>query len=186
MTLPRRRRRSGRRLGRLTLAGDFPGNAQDITEELSRIPAATWDGTSITFGGASGAGLPDDGIYGAPVAVTEDTQPITPPPAAPAADPLSGTPPHALHGRFDTIGRILARGWPHLTEIRCAYPAANHATPIPCGSTHTDPAAASFRDLRRSAYTAGWHLDDLGRMACPSCCQHNGLEYRAKHRARVR
>jgi hypothetical protein len=65
----------------------------------------------------------------------------------------------------------LAKGFTHLFVITCAYDAAPHATPIPCGSQFRDPDARSFRALRNSAFQAGWHLDGIGRMVCPSCQQ---------------
>lgn len=176
MTLPSRRNRRTRGRSHLTLTGDFPGHAQDITEELARIRTATWDGTTIDFsnGGASSTGLPPGAVYAAPVA--EDTQPIpplTPQPRPRPRDPLTGDLPlQDINPRHDTIGRDTARGWPHLTEIRCAYPAAASATPIPCDSKYTAD-APSFRDQRRAAYAAGWHLDDLGRMVCPRCARRN-------------
>ena len=73
----------------------------------------------------------------------------------------------------DKIARDMAHGWPHLFEVRCAYPAADSDTPIPCGAVHRDAAARSFRGLRQSAQAAGWHLDALGRWACPDCCQES-------------
>ena len=45
------------------LDGDFPDGDRDITETLNAIRPASWDGTTITFGGASAVGLPPDQVY---------------------------------------------------------------------------------------------------------------------------
>ena len=78
---------------------------------------------------------------------------------------------------YEVTGRETGRGWPHLFELRCDYPAALAATPIPCDGIHRDSGALSFRELRQSAQAAGWHMDACGRWACPRCCQASP-EYR--------
>jgi hypothetical protein len=151
--------------------GDFPGGDRDITEVLDR---ADWDGTTITFGGASGIGLgpyepypdPDPDVPQLRRAI--ETTALAERGTGPRAL-LRALPPAA--GLYDAIARDMAHGWPHLFEVRCQFPAAASDTPIPCDSVHRDPAALSFRGLRASAFAAGWHLDALGRMACPHCCQ---------------
>ncbi len=187
---------------------------EDITEVLNAIRPAAWDGTTLTFGGASDAGLGPASVYGAPVAdevsgvrqaieqtglaerrraasgpqprlravppVQEPARPggctCTPPSASGAHKPpcpwsMQQQAPAAQHD--GAIALELAEGWPHLFEVRCQFPAAASATPIPCGTVHRDEGALTFRDLRRSAFAAGWHLDAFGRFACPRCCQHN-------------
>ena len=67
------------------------------------------------------------------------------------------------------ISDDIARGWRYMYAIRCSYHAAPCATPIPCGTTHRDGGAMTFRALRVSAKEAGWHLDTLGRWVCPDC-----------------
>ena len=181
-------------------SGDFPGD-ESITEILERVRPADYDGTTYRFTGASGAGLPPDEVYDTsydaggwepdPAAglrqaieltAMAERGPATPPtrlralPPAPAPAPAAQPAPAVLHDD-DKIARHLAHGWPHLFEVRCAYPAASHDTPIPCGSVHRDGTALSFRGLRASAWAAGWHLDALGRLACPRCCQ-DSPEYR--------
>jgi hypothetical protein len=170
----RRRSQAGREPA---FDGDF-GGSDDATEHLHAIRPATWDGTTITFGGASGAGLPPGQVYtGADPAARvrqaiemtalAERGPAVTPPAIPRALPLAD----------DKIARSMTPGWAHLFEVRCAYPATAHATPIPCDSTHRDDTARSFRALRQSAQAAGWHLDTFGRWACPACCQ-DSPEYR--------
>jgi hypothetical protein len=158
-------------------------DGRDITEVLGR--PADWDGTTIAWEGASDVGLPDGG--GGYDATGWGAPPHPPAPAArtgplerlrtrtPAPEMLPAPPPAPDGPR--SIARGMARGWPHLFEVRCQFPAAASATPIPCGAVHRDEAAGSFRALRASAYAAGWHLDALGRMACPRCCQASP-EYR--------
>ncbi len=100
-------------------------------------------------------------------------------PALPPGPPpvtVRHDPPAAPVG-YEIIGRETAKGWPRLGELRCDYPAALAETPIPCDSVHRDGTALSFRDLRLSAQTAGWHMDRLGQWACPRCCQASP-EYR--------
>ena len=153
------------------------GDDRDATEFLESIRPADWDGRTYEFTGASSAGLPDDGInYDTSYDATGwEPEPATAPLAAlRARPPAPGMLPAA---GFDTIARDMTHGWQHLFELRCAYPAARAETPIPCDSAHRDPAAGSFRALRRSAFAAGWHLDALGRLACPRCCQASP-EYR--------
>ena len=54
MTLPFRHRSPGRSP---VFDGDFPDDGQSATEVLERIRPASWDGTTITFGGASAVGV---------------------------------------------------------------------------------------------------------------------------------
>ena len=209
MTLPRSRRHRSADGRRPVLDGDFPDGDRDITETLQAVRPASWDGTTITFGGASAVGLPPHQVYqdaGTAAALRQaieltamaergpgptpaklDGCTCTPPSASGAHKPpcpwsmqQAGAPPARLRalpppGQHDDdkIARDMARGWPHLFEVRCAYPAAASDTPIPCGAVHRDGTALSFRALRTSAWAAGWHLDALGRWACPGCCQES-------------
>lgn len=43
----------------------------------------------------------------------------------------------------------------------------------PCVNHCTDPGALGERDLRNRALETGWRYDGLGRLACPSCVQHD-------------
>ena len=181
MTPPRFRRHHRNPDGRRpVLDGDFPGG-EPVTEVLGRAELPAWDGT--TWGGASGAGLDPDNIYAQPAPVTvRETEPVSVQLAArlrrrPPAPETSPALPPAPAGDQDKIALDMAAGWPHLFEVRCAYPAAACATPIPCGAVHRDAGALSFRALRASAFAAGWHLDALGRLCCPRCCQ-DSPEYR--------
>lgn len=67
MRLPRRRSSRPRGRARLALTGDFPDTGESVTEILGRVRPADYDGTTVIFAGASDAGLPDGGIYPAPV-----------------------------------------------------------------------------------------------------------------------
>ncbi len=49
-----------------------------------------------------------------------------------------------------------------------------------CISRHTDPAALGEADIRARAISAGWRLDGLGRLACPTC-QQSGSGFWASH-----
>lgn len=40
-----------------------------------------------------------------------------------------------------------------------------------CISHHADPAALGEADIRARAISAGWRIDALGRLACPTCQQ---------------
>jgi hypothetical protein len=136
----------------------------------SRIPAAGWDPGPIPFDGASDTGQPPGQVYDDAADALRQAIEMT---------ALAGRDPAAGDGH-DTIARDMAHGWPHLFEIRCAYPAATSETPIPCDTKpHRDLTAPSFRDLGLSALAAGWHLDALGRWACPRCCQASS-EYRTR------
>jgi hypothetical protein len=42
-----------------------------------------------------------------------------------------------------------------------------------CVNHCTDPGALGERDLRNRALETGWRYDGLGRLACPSCVQHD-------------
>jgi hypothetical protein len=113
---------------------------------------------------------PDPGPAAAPLAMLRAR------PHGPDMFPALPGPPPAPVG-YEVTGRETGRGWPHLFELRCAYPAALAETPIPCDSVHRDAGALSFRALRRSAQAAGWHMDRLEQWVCPRCCQVNP-EYR--------
>ena len=130
---------------------------------------ADWDATTIAWLGASGTGLPDEDPT-----VADLRQAIEITALADRGQPRD-RPLRVNAGEHDDdkIARDMTRGWPRLFEVRCAYPAAAHPTPIPCGATHRDDTALTFRGLRQSAQAAGWHLDALGRWACPDCCQDN-------------
>ena len=49
-----------------------------------------------------------------------------------------------------------------------------------CIAHHADPAALGEADIRARAISAGWRLDGLGRLACPTC-QQNGSGFWASH-----
>jgi hypothetical protein len=189
---PRPNRRRTDRNRKIELIGDFPPADQDIrkinipdggdtdTETLAPV-FPEYDGR--TFGPAP-AGQDTEPftrtrrsrLYRVPVAPLPPPTPAAVPqplPRGPQPDPLDPLDPFPGNVAYDTIGRELLTGWPHLEEIRCTYPAANHPTPIPCGAIHRDDTAGSLWDLRRSAFTAGWHLDAFGQWACPRCCQDN-------------
>ena len=46
-----------------------------------------------------------------------------------------------------------------------------------CTGRHVDPAALGEADARARAISAGWHVDALGRLACPRC-QHTSPGFR--------
>jgi hypothetical protein len=46
-----------------------------------------------------------------------------------------------------------------------------------CIGRHADPAALGEADARARAISAGWHVDALGRLACPRC-QHTSPSFR--------
>jgi len=198
VTFPRRRphrRQDGRTPA---FPGDFPDDDRDMTQILGPHRGTVYDGARFEWGGASSIGLPDsDTPPASPAddyrqaiaqANTEaeilarararrpapDMFPALPPGPPPVT--VRHDPPAAPVG-YEIIGRETAKGWPRLGELRCDYPAALAETPIPCDSVHRDGTALSFRDLRRSAQAAGWHMDRLGQWACPRCCQASP-EYR--------
>jgi len=49
-----------------------------------------------------------------------------------------------------------------------------------CISWHADPAALGEGDMRARAIGAGWRIDALGRLACPTC-QQADPNFRASH-----
>jgi hypothetical protein len=146
------------------------GRRQPAAGAISRIPAAGWDPGPVPFDGASDAGQPPAQVCDAAAGALRQAIEMTA-----LAERGRDTGPDG----YDTIARDMAHGWPHLFEIRCAYPAATSETPIPCDTVHRDPAAPSFRDLGLSALAAGWDLDALGRWACPRCGQASS-EYRTR------
>jgi hypothetical protein len=42
-----------------------------------------------------------------------------------------------------------------------------------CIERHSSRDAFGERDLRARALAAGWRYDELGRLACPGCAQHD-------------
>lgn len=154
------RRRQQRPPRRPVFDGDFPDDGEPVTELIARTRPG-WDPGTVPFAGASGAGA-------APTRTAWTIRAAEPPAARSRRGPA--LPPYH-DARDEVVGRDTAHGWPHLFKLTCQYPAADHATPIPCGRTYADHAARSFRELRLSAHAHGWHLDTLGRWACPRCCQ---------------
>jgi len=53
-------------------------NARRRPEPVPQLRTAAWDATTITFEGASDAGLPDDAIYGPAPASPDDAVTVTP------------------------------------------------------------------------------------------------------------
>ena len=48
-----------------------------------------------------------------------------------------------------------------------------------CIAHYTHPDALGERDVRHRALAAGWRYDLLGRLACPSCVQHDATFWAA-------
>jgi hypothetical protein len=147
VTFPRFRRRSHRSQAgrRPVLDGDFPDDGQDVTELLEKAGPAGQDGTTIAFGGASGAGLDPADVYGAPR--DYDATGWGPPddrPAAPQAHP---------HGHFTGIGAETT--WhpaPGYAERRGIAPPAR----LPALRAQPRPAASAVRT--HSAAGNGWTM----------------------------
>jgi hypothetical protein len=159
---------SFRRRPRPVPDGDFPGD-EAVTETIGRIP--DWDGTTITFGGASGTGQPGgayphghftgigDKTAWHPAPGYEERRGITPAPGRPETVPVP--PPGPPRRPADcAIFTILADGF----GLLCG---------MDLWRRHADPEATHYRNqfdaLRVSALRAGWLPDVYGRWCCPRC-----------------
>ena len=130
-----------------------PAPSPAAAETFGRIP--DWDGTTIEWGGASGAGLPGgDALYRRPGAAARIRQAITAEETAPWPEPPARPPDGA-------IWTILPGGG---FGLLCG---------MDLWRRHADPEAAWYEDyfdaLRVSALRAGWHPDLFGRWCCPRC-----------------
>lgn len=101
--------------------------------------------------------------------------PPTPPPAAPppAAPQGQQRAPEAM--RPPALRPPALRRWRPLRaiigdEVRRPILWCEFGT---CIARYTHPEALGERDLRARAQAAGWRYDALGRLACPSCGQHD-------------
>jgi hypothetical protein len=164
VTLPSFRRRP-----RPVLDGDFPSD-EAVTEVLGRVP--DWDGTTITFGGTSGAGGSADwdagtitGAFGGTSAIGlgPDAQPFARPPGPETLPLVPPPPPEPVRRPADDAIFVIiwsARGF----GLLCG---------IDLWRRHADPEAAHYRNqfdaLRISALRAGWRPDTYGRWCCPRC-----------------
>lgn len=147
--MTRRRDRAIARRRPPAVPGGFASD-EAVAETLGRIP--DWDGTTITFGGASGtipAAIQDTGPVirfgaGRPAAI------LPPAPAPPPSRPADCAMPARL--RDGTFGLLCG---------------------IDLWRIHFDPEAAwydrMFDALRVSALRAGWRPDAWGRWCCPRC-----------------
>jgi hypothetical protein len=160
---------------------------RDAAEFLDSVRPADWDGTTITFTGASGTGLPgtmqaseeaETGILylnpGGP-----RTEPITrylpAPGMLPALPAGDGTPAEPA----DRFGRPPRTPRPADAAM---YVRTKDGPGLECGldrwRRHADPAVQDapymFDALRESARAAGWRPDAVGRWICPRC-QHSPL-----------
>ena len=193
MTSSRFRRR--RRERRLALADDFPDTGETVTEILDRARPPDCDGTTIEWGGASSAGLPDDAITAiysiAAVAVKErgrDTQPLArlrargqQPTAFPVLPPagygLPALPPARPQPEPDPGPEP-----PVLAAVPVTEPARiGDELRLPviwceaaaCITWRHDPEALGEADARQRAIAAGWRADAFGRLTCPACQQRD-------------
>jgi hypothetical protein len=170
------------------------------TEPITGLRTADWDATTITFAGASGTGLPDDGV-----GVIEFTpaEPIPPwdgteagaaaafprPPAALRAQPRYQPQPPPPAGYSATTGPMPALGRP---AISIGDALAHDETwgpkiaPLPCGHCGTPPPVPGDI-LERTrilglvnwlAVQAGWRIDTDFIWTCPPCQQ--GETWRAR------
>ena len=180
-----------RRKTRPEFRDDFPDTGESVTDILDRVRPADYDGTTVIFEGASGAGLPDTAPLAHHLAALPGYKDADiPEPAAryqpaPAALPaLHDTPPRDTgpFQRLPRIARVAQRPRPQrpADEAIFAWSALIGQHIMLCGvcppgrrSRHADPTAAAmpfaFEALRVSAHAAGWRLDAFGRWACPAC-----------------
>jgi hypothetical protein len=105
-----------------------------------------------------GAGqVPGPGGHPPPGFGSAEADGAPPPRAAPGPDPLTGPVPHTERAVIGDELRIPAV-WCELT---------------PCIARHLDPVALGEADARARAVAAGWRVDALGRLTCPTCQQRD-------------
>jgi hypothetical protein len=161
--LPSRRRSRPRGRARLALAGDIPDDDQTVTELIRAAQPDDWDGTTITFSGASSAGLHPSAIYGPPqprdtytVVAIRQNSPAPPPPPPP---PQQVLPPVEITepAKFGDYLR--------LPLVWCEIPR--------CINWRHDIDSLGERDARERAIARGWRTDAFGRLTCPDCQQRD-------------
>jgi hypothetical protein len=82
----------------------------------------------------------------------------------PTATPTS-IPPSLLTGRHHRSARAVIGDALRVPVLWCQFGS--------CIARYTHRDALGERDLRARALAAGWRYDALGRLACPSCVQHD-------------
>jgi hypothetical protein len=187
-------RRSGRPRGpaRLALTGDIPETGESVTEAIQAAPPAPWDGTTIEFSGASGAGLPDTAPLAHHLAAMpgyEDAgipEPVTRLRAQPRYQPPQPPPPagySATTGPMPAIGRLAPAIGDALTHDETWGP---KLAPVPCGHCGTAPPVPDgilertriIGHVNWLAAQAGWKYDVDLILTCPPCQQ--GAAWKAR------
>jgi rubredoxin len=192
MKLPRRRSSRPRGRARLAPVGDFPDTGESVTDILERARPASYDGTTITFGGASNAGLPDTAPLAHHLAALpgyEDAdipEPVARLRAEPRYRPPQQPPPA---GYAATTGPMPAIGRPAVS-IGDALTHDDHwgpmLAPLPCGHCGTPPPVpGGILDRTRIighvnwlAAQAGWKHDVDIIWTCPDCQQDKAWKAR--------
>lgn len=96
-----------------------------------------------------------------PVTGKPVTAPVKPPGVTPRETPDGNRP----AGRHLKSVRAIIGDELRLPTLWCQFGS--------CISHFADTRALGERDLRTRAIAAGWRYDALGRLACPSCVQHD-------------
>ena len=152
MTLLRFRRRH-----RPVIDGDFDDDGESVTEILDRTRPADWDGTTITFGGASVGAMDPASAYPPPAPIIVEAVRLR------ALPPASGPAPCQVFPPVEITEPAVIGNELRLPVIWCEMPR--------CISWFLDQESLGERDARRRAEAAGWRTDALGRLACPDCQQ---------------
>lgn len=117
---------------------------------------------------------PHAGVAGAPatpaVIAPDATAPLAaakPAKAVPATamKPVSSGPAQRANGVRQKTMRALIGDELRIPMLWCEFGS--------CINRFTDSGALGERDLRQRALETGWRYDALGRLACPSCVQHD-------------
>lgn len=101
------------------------------------------------------------------------TAPLSPPRPAPPSASRTHVPPGRAFapsrrpggGRYEITMRAIIGDELRIPVLWCQFGS--------CVNRYTDSGALGERDLRYRAVASGWRFDALGRLACPSCLQHD-------------
>lgn len=99
-----------------------------------------------------------------PAAAPAPPSPRTPAPPTPMK-PVGDAPPQQSGGRHQKQARAIIGDELRIPVLWCEFGS--------CVNHCSDPGALGEQDLRHRALESGWRYDALGRLACPSCVQHD-------------
>jgi hypothetical protein len=135
--------------------------ATALSARSPSVPGRSVPGQSASRPTGPNSVLPEPAASGAPQQPDSTPQPA----ASPAPIPPAPIPPVPAAGRHHRAARAVIGDALRIPVLWCQFGS--------CIARYTHRDALGERDLRVRALAAGWRYDALGRLACPSCVQHD-------------